>query len=353
MIALINNEPDYSGIGKYSCNLYGKLKTVIDCKYYYLNINTKKVTVFNGYNKKQIAINKPFSGFQTLFWHYCRECIKEEKTKHIMNQNLSLLQTNTSTIVTCMDLIPIIQPRNYYDYLVRRLWYSGLRKAKHIIAISENTKKELINTLNICASNITVIPLGVNINSDSVIGTIDLPVDAVVILNIASNQERKNFKAVINIFWEITKTIKNSYLVKIGTITHNDKIIIDKYNLNNRVIILPNVAESEINYWYKRASLFLFPSKYEGFGLPIIEAMANGCPVIASNTTAIPEVTGAAAILIKPEDENNFVSASLEILNNKQMREDLIYKGLERAKLFSWDLCAQRTIAVYKKTGLL
>jgi glycosyltransferase involved in cell wall biosynthesis len=100
--------------------------------------------------------------------------------------------------------------------------------------------------------------------------------------------------------------------------------------------------------FYSKADVFVYPSHYEGFGLPVLEAMTLGAPVITSNTSSIPEVTGDAAILIDPGESVQLAEAILKAISDSQLRQDLITKGRERAKLFSWERTAKETLNAYK-----
>ena len=100
--------------------------------------------------------------------------------------------------------------------------------------------------------------------------------------------------------------------------------------------------------FYRSASLFVYPSLYEGFGLPVVEAMACGVPVLASNTTSLPEVVGNAGSLVDPNNVNELREEMLRLLTDEKMRGDMSEKGLERARLFSWEKCSRETMSVYE-----
>lgn len=104
----------------------------------------------------------------------------------------------------------------------------------------------------------------------------------------------------------------------------------------------------ELPKLYNAADLFVFPSFYEGFGLPPLEAMACGCPVITSNTSSLPEVVGDAGIMVDPHDVEGLADATHKILNNDGLKQDMIKRGLKRAKMFSWERCARETLDVYE-----
>ncbi len=112
---------------------------------------------------------------------------------------------------------------------------------------------------------------------------------------------------------------------------------------------LAELPEEEMPLFYGAAEALLLPSRYEGFGLPALEAMAAGCPVVASNVSALPEVTGEAALLVPPEDPQAWAEAVLRLLRDDRLRKSLVEKGRERASRYTWDDCARRTLAVYRR----
>jgi glycosyltransferase involved in cell wall biosynthesis len=109
------------------------------------------------------------------------------------------------------------------------------------------------------------------------------------------------------------------------------------------------VSDEQLIELYRGATVFVFPSRYEGFGLPVLEAMACGCPVISSNASSLPEVAGEAALLVEPWDVDGFASVMERVLTDPALQADLRKKGLERAAQFSWDKTARETIAVYRR----
>jgi glycosyltransferase involved in cell wall biosynthesis len=127
--------------------------------------------------------------------------------------------------------------------------------------------------------------------------------------------------------------------------------LVDDLKLHDEVIFTGYVEYEDIPAIYNAATIFAFPSHYEGFGLPPLEAMASGTPVISSNTSSMPEVIGEAGILLPPKDESAWAEAINTLLTDKKLWEANRKKGLEQAKRFSWKRCAQETIAVYEKVA--
>ena len=124
---------------------------------------------------------------------------------------------------------------------------------------------------------------------------------------------------------------------------------IEKMDLKNQVYFPGYIGPTDLVYFYNLAEVFLFPSLYEGFGLPVLEAMACGCPVITSNISALPEVVGDAAILVNPYSVEEISTAMEKVLTNKTLRLELAEKGLKRAREFSWKKNARETLELYKK----
>jgi glycosyltransferase involved in cell wall biosynthesis len=124
---------------------------------------------------------------------------------------------------------------------------------------------------------------------------------------------------------------------------------VNRLGLQDRVRFLGYVPLDDLIGLYSAASVFVYPSLYEGFGLPILEAMSCGCPVITSNTSAMPEVAGDAALLIDPCSVEAIVGAISRVLDDPAVAAELREKGLARARLFSWERCAQETLEVYRR----
>ena len=124
--------------------------------------------------------------------------------------------------------------------------------------------------------------------------------------------------------------------------------LIEELNLKNEVIFTDYVSDEYLVKIYNAADLFVYPSLYEGFGLPPLEAMACACPVITSNTSSLPEVVGDAGIMIDPNDVDSLTESMLKILTDNQLREEMSRKSLERAKMFSWKKTARETWKVYE-----
>ena len=233
-----------------------------------------------------------------------------------------------------------------------------LRTADKIIADSNSTKRDLINYFNVPAEKIKVILLAADekfkpldheeINEVKQRYKLDFP----FILYVGTLEQRKNIPTLIKAFYKLKKDETKQKLVIAGGKGWKYKEIfetIDKLNLQKDVIFTGYVLDEDLPALYNAADLFVYPSLYEGFGLPPLESMACGTPVITSNTSSLPEVVGDAGIMVDPYDVDRLADAMHKVLSNEELREDMIKRGLERAKMFSWDKTARETLRVYEE----
>ena len=239
------------------------------------------------------------------------------------------------------------------------LKYSG-KKADKIIAISENTKIDCIKYLQFPEEKIAVTPLAV----DDVFGVIPnkspakehlkakFGISKPFILSVGTLEKRKNLPFLIRTFAQIKKKNFPHVLVIAGKKGWKYEDIfstVKELNLTGSVLFLNHVSLQELVYLYNTADLFVYPSLYEGFGLPPLEAMACGCPVVASNTSSLPEVVGDTGYLSSPYDLEKFTQNLVTILRDPDLQQDLSNRGIERAKSFSYSNVTSKTIKIYEE----
>jgi len=239
------------------------------------------------------------------------------------------------------------------ERILLKLDIREIKRASHIIAVSQNTKSDLIKYLNIPEERITVIYNGVDHSIFKPVKS--KPSHEPYILYVGTERARKNLSSLFHAFSRLKGEFKGLKLVKLGSPGRSDEFRkrtirqIESLGLDEDVIFVDWVAENDLPHYYSAASVFVYPSLHEGFGLPPLEAMACGCPVVTSNTSSLPEVVGDAAIMVDPYDIDGLANVMREVLTNDGLRQGMIEKGLKQAKKFSWEKTAQETSAVYER----
>jgi len=273
-------------------------------------------------------------------------------------------------VITFHDLIFELFPQ-FYTWQ-SKLWqwqmnYSYLaRKADSIIAVSNSTKKDLIRLYGVDANKIKIIYEGVDENysypiSHEIVNQTKekFKITGKFIYYIGSLEPRKNIISIIRALYYLKDEVKSEQFDKIKLVISGAKswlsdAIFDevkKLKLTQWVIFTGSVSEDEKIALLQSASIFVFPSLYEGFGLPVLEAMAAGCPVITSNVSSLPEVVDGAAILINPDNQSEINLALEKLITNQNFRHNLITKGRLQAKKFSWMKAANYTLRVFTNGG--
>lgn len=255
---------------------------------------------------------------------------------------LKIIKRANNFVLSVHDIIPTIYFNRVRKF--RNLWFLSEWAIPHpdkIITDSVFTKKELIHYLNVDGNKIHVIPLGVDEKYQPLDKAVckkrfSLDSEMDYILIVSSNEKWKNMELVN----KIVDRIKEYKFIKIGYGELLD---------NSKMINLGYIDEKDMPSLYNACDLFLHPSLYEGFGLPPLEAMACGCPVISANVEPSQEVVGNGGIMCDPHDVNEWTNVISEVLTNEGLRQNLIKKGLEQSKKFTWEKTAKETIKVYEE----
>ena len=270
---------------------------------------------------------------------------------------------NIKQVVTIHDLVvfkmPEIYPK-YYTIYWRFIIKRSLKRSSKIIAISEATKQDIIDLFNIKEDKIHVIYHGIDLKKfrpkeeTNGVRTIlkKYGLKRPYIMALGLSDLRKNGERILKSYSKIIKDkTKDVSLAICGILRKKNRVLFDQikeHGLSDRVVMTGFVEDEDLPILYRAADLFVFPSLYEGFGFPIIEAMACGTPVITSNVSSMPEVAGDAALLVDPYDVDAIAKAIHRVLTDNSLRETLVKEGLERVKQFSWQKCAEETIKVYE-----
>jgi glycosyltransferase involved in cell wall biosynthesis len=269
-------------------------------------------------------------------------------------------------ILTVYDLIFINQPHFMPDHLISfldKIFKSVEVERDWITSISEFTKQEYCEHTGMSPERVFVTPLAAaphfhpvsDLNSRAVAcRRYGIP-DGDYFLGLGVLQPRKNLAHLIRCFFRVIEEqrLPDTYLVLAGAQGWMlDEIFAEAQGIKSgdrsRVILTGHVADEDLASLYSGAIAFVYPSLYEGFGLPPLEAMACGTPVITSNVTALPEVVGDAGLTVSPTDSDALCQAMLDLLRNQGYRQEFSRKGLERAAEFSWERCADATARAYR-----
>jgi len=276
------------------------------------------------------------------------------------------LNSGTGKVLTIHDLIPQIYPETIDDKQFFWLWKTTLdlikNRADAIIAISNHTKMDCIKYLGIPEEKIRVIYDAADEifkpekNKEEMKNHLKdkYGIKFPFILSVGTLEKRKNLPNVLKAFYRLKKTGNHHKLVIVGKMGWKyNKIFstMEELDLKKDVIFTGYVPDEDLVKIYNAADLFVFPSIYEGFGLPPLEAMACGCPVITSNTSSLPEVVGDAGVMVDPYDDKTLADEMHRILSNNGFKTELSKKSLERAELFSWRQTAKETWKVYEEVS--
>ncbi len=262
------------------------------------------------------------------------------------------------TVVTIHDLSYLYFPGDFLkkDLFQLKNWTEySLKQAKKIIAVSKTTKKDIVKSYQVKDEKIEVIYNGYEKNIKYQIPNIKLEhTDHPYILYVGTLQPRKNISGLINAFDKFKKLYPEFKLTIAGKKGWlYDKIFdqVTDLGLEGDVYFADFVTDNQLMFLYKNAFCFVMPSFYEGFGIPILEAMSFECPVIASFSSSLPEIGADAALYFDPNNPYDLVEKIKLLKDDPTLRSDLIAKGKKRIKEFSWDKCAKQTLEVIKEAA--
>jgi glycosyltransferase involved in cell wall biosynthesis len=278
-------------------------------------------------------------------------------------------------ILTVLDLIPLVCSDLYRAArpgwrfkLARWLEIRAIKNASLILAISENTAEDVHRLLGVPRERIVVTPLGVDErffigdeghNPAGILRKYSIPENRPLVLYVGGIDPRKNTGMLLRSFVKLLQIARERgevepLLMLAGKIQTDREFpalaaLVKSLDLESHVLLPGFVPDQDLLRVYSISSAFFFPSLYEGFGLPPLEAMAAGLPVVSSNTSAMPEILGDAALSIDPHDEAGAARALHEIIHNRELALSLREKGRARARLYSWDGTGTKTLRAYEE----
>lgn len=363
-----------TGIRRYTLEVInGVLKLDSNNKYviFLLKDDFKKLEFGNPNVKKVLADFRWYTLKEQIVMPYL---IWKEKIDlmHFPHFNVPVFCTK-KFVVTIHDLIltkfPSVRASTLSPliYKIKNLAYNfiiktALKRSKKIIAVSEFTKNDIIDQFGINKEKIIVTHESVserlkqaeNLDDKKVLSRYNIHRPARHGQSMAGGPfffyagnayPHKNLDGLIRIYPKIKEKFKDLQLVLVGKEDYFYERL--KKESPKDVIFTGFITDEELAVMYKNALFYIFPSMYEGFGLPPLEAMANGCPVLSSNRSSMPEILGSAALYFDPENDDEIVGQITKIVEDENLRKELIQKGKNQVKKYSWETCARKTLEIY------
>ncbi|OOM12036.1 glycosyltransferase family 4 protein [Clostridium saccharobutylicum] len=353
-----------TGIGTYTNNLISESLCIDSEDEFTLFCTGKFNDEFNKKNANIILSSGKHGGFYEKY--YIPKQLNELHVDlyHIPQNGIGFdFDTTIPTLVTIHDLIPYIMPetvgKGYLERFLRDM-PNIIMNSAGILTVSEYSKKDILKFFSFYPEDkIFVTPLAANssfkpLNKDNCMSYVKnkFKLSEPYILYIGGFSTRKNALGLIKAFQNVYKDLNKPYKLLLGGSLKDEGEnlynFVKETNLQDRVVFCGFLEDEILPILYSGCDAFVYPSLYEGFGLPPLEAMSCRAPVITSNLSSIPEVTGDSAILINPCNKNDLENALVNLLNNEDLKSTLREKGYMRSRNFTWQKTAQKTLTAYK-----
>lgn len=353
-----------TGIGTYTDKILRYMIKTHKENFYQIYWSGEDYNEFEDDNTKILIASKRHHRF--FEQHYFPNNLKKENVDmyHIPQNGIGICDSiPCKKVVTIHDLIPYILPETVgKSYLAKFLKEMPriIELSDGIITVSECSKKDILKFFSIDENKVFVTPLAADskykpLNKDKCQEILreDYNIDKPFILYIGGFSPRKNVSSLMIAFSKVRKNLDREHdLVIVGANKDEGGLLKElclDLNIESNIKFTGFVPEDLLPVFYNACEVFAYPSLYEGFGLPPLEAMSCGAPVITSNISSIPEVVGDGGILIDPFNMKNLMYSLEALLNDKTIRDELTSKGLKRAANFSWEKTSEKTIQVYNK----
>jgi glycosyltransferase involved in cell wall biosynthesis len=361
-VIALSVSPDHSGNKTYIVNLLRELFEVSKQEYlYYILCNKENVCIFEGINSKYTN----FVIFPTIFSNrFLRVFLEQTYLPFWLGRNkidLLFAARNVMPLMSpCPAVIAVHSMHLNYEKLDKP-WYqqiygknilrSSAHRADAILAVSEYAGRTYADAYQIPEDRLFVSYEGVK-EFDSADIKSSVPQDNGYLLFVSTLFPHKNLHFLVRVFSLVSKSIPESKLVVVGKDINNTvsrlKDQARRLGIQDRIEFMGRISDSELSNLYQNAVMFVFPSLVEGFGLPVLEAMAHSVPVVASNRTSLPEVVGDAGIILDPDNEASWVNSIIQLYRDKELHHQLAIKSKQRAAQFTWRNAAQRTFDCFQ-----
>ncbi len=355
------------GVARYLKNLLGHISVIDRANEYviYLSENIERPGFFSDRISTRVIEGGP-----SLAWRHLR-------LPHAMRADGIDLHFSPSYFLPLFKVCPSVVAVHDLTFKAHPEWFAGdwrmrfdnvfwhaVRRAERIVSASEYSKSDIVRLLNVAPSQVTVIPYAADelfrpVTDESCVEGVrrKYGIPPGFLFTVGSIHTRRNLERLVEAFSLARRqTGIDAFLLIMGTPAPFSPPVdilgtADRFGVSDHVKHLEYVPEEDLLLLYNACGLFAYPSLYEGFGLPVIEAMACGAPVVCSNVTSIPEVAGDATLYFDPEKTEEIAEAISSVLVDETLRSRLSKAGLERASLFSWRRTAVETLAVFNEVA--
>jgi len=357
------------GLGRYAQKLVEGLEKIDRVNEYFIFLGKSNFAL---YQPKNLRFHKILSPYPCYSWQEQLFFPKQLKKfnldlVHFLHFNLPIFYSGRF-VVTIHDLIHYLpgkqgSERNPFVYYLKKQIYKlvisqGLKKARKILTVSHFSQKQIVSLTKTDPAKIQVIYEATDFKRKGFLEEnkdLKMLENSPYLLYVGNAYPHKNLNRLIQAFKIVNSSQGNLFLVLIGaknSFFKKIQALAWQMSLSNQVIFTGKIPEAELVWLYQHASIYIFPSLMEGFGLPGLEAMSFGLPVISSNRGSLPEIYGSAALYFNPEDVQGMAKKIFRVLNNPDLRETLVKKGLEQVKKYSWQKTAQETLNIYQSINV-
>ena len=348
---------EYGGISRYICSLAQQLNTRqnVEAKIFaplHINAYVDSLPSSLAYGVKVPRIRNTGRIVHAASQLLSRVAISRFKPQIVHETYFSSLSStpkNARCVITVHDMIHERFSSAFSANDPTSEWKrKSLKRADHVICVSEHTQQDLLEFIDISPEKISVVHHGFNRLALPIVEKIALPLP--YLLYVGDRFGYKNFDGLLRAFASSSWLKSNLRIVCFGggRLQINELALIKSLGLTLKQVEQVGGSDEQLASFYKNAAAFVYPSLYEGFGIPPLEAMSLNCPVICSDVSSIPEVVGDAAEYFDPKSIDSITVAIEGVLQSNEKRNNIIAKGVERCEKFTWSRCANETLAVYK-----
>jgi glycosyltransferase involved in cell wall biosynthesis len=293
----------------------------------------------------------------TSLWYFPRRIPTGYALYHVTSPLMGASVRHVApAVVTVHDVIPVRLPGNAgaLRSVVRRHHLRAVTRAQGVIFDSAHARREFLSIYDYPEDRTAVVPLAAGdgfVPGDRAAARVALrlPASGPILLHVGAEEPRKNVGTLLDAVGRLLPRYPDLLLIRVGGMRSRTRRQVTRLGLERHVLYRSGLPDAELVRHYQAADAFVFPSVYEGFGLPVLEALACGCPVVAGDATSVPEITGDAAVLVDPRDPDATARAIGRVLEDAELAASLRAAGPARAASFSWRRVADETLAMYAR----